>query len=52
MSAGHKRMRAGVVQIPREETAECPGGAGTCIAMGIGVVARDVGMTVRSGEPG
>jgi hypothetical protein len=52
MSAGHKRMRAGVVQIPMEETAECSGVAGTCIAMGIGAVARDVGMTVRSGEPG
>ena len=35
MSAGHKRMRAGVVQIPMEETAECSGVAGTFSAMGI-----------------
>ncbi|CAB3785365.1 hypothetical protein LMG28614_02114 [Paraburkholderia ultramafica] len=48
MGARHRRMRAGVVQTPMEETAECPGAAGTCIAMGIGAVARDVGMTVRS----
>jgi hypothetical protein len=52
MGARHRSMRAGVVQTPMEETAECPGAAGTCIAMGIGAVARDVGMTVRSGEPG
>ena len=29
MSAGHKRMRAGVVQIPMEETAECSDAMGT-----------------------
>ena len=43
---------AGVVQASMEETAEWPDAAGTFAAMGIGEVARGVGMTVRSGEPG
>jgi len=52
MSAGHKRMRAGVVQTPREETAECFGAAGTFSAMGIEVVACGVGLTQRWGKAG
>lgn len=52
MGGRHRSMRAGVVQTPMEETAECPDAAGTCIAMGIGAVACDVGLMVRSGEAG
>lgn len=52
MGGRHRSMRAGVVQTPMEETAECPDAAGTCIAMGIGAVAYDVGLMVRSGEAG
>ena len=52
MSAGHKRMRAGVVQIPMEETAECSGVAGTFSAMGIEEVGCGVGLTQRWGKAG
>jgi hypothetical protein len=52
MSAGHRRMRAGVVQIPMEETAECSGVAGTFSAMGIEEVGRGVGLTQRWGKAG
>ena len=47
-----KRMRAGVVQIPMEETAECSGVAGTFSAMGIEEVGCGVGLMQRWGKAG
>jgi hypothetical protein len=52
MSARHRRMRAGVVQTPMEETAECSGAAGIFSAMGIEEVGRGVGLTRRWGKAG
>jgi hypothetical protein len=52
MGARHRRMWAGVVQIPMEETAECSGVAGTFSAMGIEEVGCGVGLTPRWGKAG
>jgi hypothetical protein len=52
MRAGRRRMRAGVLQIPMEETAECSGAAGTFSAMGIEEVGCGAGLTQRWGKAG